>query len=1263
MKKFIDKALALVALCAAVIFGMPAVSQTKASADTPKGGDYYCTPDDIYLYGSKTQNYENMTWTHHPEEYYTNASDIISGVTLHIDPDGSYTITVPAIESFTSSNGLDHRGTLDGFTLTGKFVRSPDDSRTSGDPYMGELFYVGENDDGSSYYQNYYALLDNTMKCDPVSIGYHIPNSYGDIYDYTFTPEAAFVMTAKRTEKANDKDTGAIVQIYLKGDITPLDENTTDFREFDDYEFKLSYTAESDPEQKKEDNSDKKSYSLNPDTVMKIAGYDFGYIDRGSYFDSAAEIITPTSISIGDDGTYSIAIAPTKQPTSKELSGEIGVLDGFTLTGKLAGDYNGDKYSGGLTFTNKNGNTEGYRDDNAAFTPDSDTFKYTEEGTGTTYIVSINDAYISTWDTLESEPQECVYVSISGTMKLMGGNDAEFPFNFSATYLVDNVPGDDSSENVVIDTSAAESEGEDGGVVIDDEIVDPEDKDDRSPDGKKGSKSSGSKAAGAVGGGALVGAAVAGATVSGKKKKKEKGKSTYRMHVYKEFGDYIKKGTPSVYVFARIVETRSDGTQLNRPDLTARIKISSATQGLLVTDHGMSDIWKAGEVYIPDESMKQDEGIISFLFVGAGGTFTQNMHFRLLASKPYIEFPRQDRLDAMMTVPVLFGDGSTTEVPFILKGFTKPPERIDLKSSSDMLNVSYSPVNAAAQLYKATIVNYTGAVEPSGNYPQQNYVHITAQNAAEFAEGDMLINLYPYGIFVTFPSYNIPEDGYYNFYTAVGESVDYNSPKLAATQFNAGAAYRKPDGSVVINYDGIKINEKLTAQDSISANVEKRFKYRIMAKGSGEWLFSPGWTIPHFDTDKFLYKLGISFSQEGQSFSYELPIRLLGEVMSTADAQAREEEKQKLRRILSIVGLSSNGTARELIRNWDNIPTNQLHLVRRAVYEEGRDYYVAEAEQWLKVSDEMDKRIAFWATVRWLDNMAFSIVVRIYFESVGDYAEAIATPLYDMLLDTLGQRASNKLWERENEPISWQQVTGMLMRMAEGAAWACLTEDFAAGNVKRATSHIGALIAAAVSINFVKRYYLDSSTEGDLWKSIKLAVSDTGINAIKAMFIYAIVGKFYHNSANLKPLAERYLGKYFAESYEALLSTAEKYVGMKAVREVTNATAASRLAEGVAYALGDGVAEAFHQLMGSDPETFSKLGTTFTYTDENGKRHETNLLYAVCYLVKDMCRTFMLDEKFGEGKIKTAVNRKMPENQPYVSQEDVDAELGRLHRT
>ncbi|MBQ9489048.1 MAG: hypothetical protein IKQ25_00960 [Lachnospiraceae bacterium] len=128
-------------------------------------------------------------------------------------------------------------------------------------------------------------------------------------------------------------------------------------------------------------------------------------------------------------------------------------------------------------------------------------------------------------------------------------------------------------------------------------------------------------------------AAAAGAAGSGSEKpdgSDEKKRSTFKMYINKDFGNQLKKGDEPKAVYARIVERKPSGEEVDRTDLTEQIQVFSSDGSLVVTDGGMStNGYRCAMACVPDVDEPEPEGKVSFFFEGEGGTFTQNVIFNI----------------------------------------------------------------------------------------------------------------------------------------------------------------------------------------------------------------------------------------------------------------------------------------------------------------------------------------------------------------------------------------------------------------------------------------------------------------------------------------------------------------------------------------------------------------------------------------------------------------------------------------------------------
>lgn len=214
-------------------------------------------------------------------------------------------------------------------------------------------------------------------------------------------------------------------------------------------------------------------------------------------------------------------------------------------------------------------------------------------------------------------------------------------------YLYTSEPGTAGStpqQHVTVSSDASKEGGEDGGWVI---------------------------PAAVVGGLAVAGGAVALGRRGRKKdgsdpdpddgKRDEEPQSTFRMQLYKEFGDTLFVGANVETVGARIEEVRADGTVLDRPDLTARITFG-ASDNLEARAIGMQGRYQC--LNVKAASADSPTAIVAITFTGEGGTFTNNVKFKVGKSELFFG-------DVALTF--IAGYRQTLSIPFCFKGMQLPP--------------------------------------------------------------------------------------------------------------------------------------------------------------------------------------------------------------------------------------------------------------------------------------------------------------------------------------------------------------------------------------------------------------------------------------------------------------------------------------------------------------------------------------------------------------------------------------------------------------
>ncbi len=131
--------------------------------------------------------------------------------------------------------------------------------------------------------------------------------------------------------------------------------------------------------------------------------------------------------------------------------------------------------------------------------------------------------------------------------------------------------------------------------------------------------------------GTAVGTAAAGASTEDDEKKKK----SYKMKIYKEFGDTIRPGE-QVPVYARIVEVIK-GTEYDRPQLSKDIVIQSHDEVFITEMYAsLAGSYKCATVEVNPAQEVSNEGVIDFIYRGEGGVFINSVTFK--AKMPEILF-------------------------------------------------------------------------------------------------------------------------------------------------------------------------------------------------------------------------------------------------------------------------------------------------------------------------------------------------------------------------------------------------------------------------------------------------------------------------------------------------------------------------------------------------------------------------------------------------------------------------------------------------
>ncbi|MBR1863755.1 MAG: hypothetical protein IJ806_06690 [Ruminococcus sp.] len=284
----------------------------------------------------------------------------------------------------------------------------------------------------------------------------------------------------------------------------------------------------------------------------------------------------------------------------------------------------------------------------------------------------------------------------------------------------------DGKINEVIDTKANEKEGETEESVSA-KIV-------------EGVKDVG-KAGAAAGAAGAAAAALTSGTADDEKRKKQ---SEYKMKIYKDFGNTI-DSSAQPFIYARMVEINEDGETV-RSDLTARISIFAANEGLIVESAGMNDIWQTARLTLNPDRGDVSEGIVAFRFTGEGGSFTNNVHFEL--AEPRVVFHQEH-----MAIPAL--QEKEELLNFDVEGFDTETLELEAEYPSDFsYAVALLPSENVPTSFFAVFVDINTTPGEAGTCDSYTFTVKAHDRQGHEAEGSITVHRVNIGLNISAAALN-----------------------------------------------------------------------------------------------------------------------------------------------------------------------------------------------------------------------------------------------------------------------------------------------------------------------------------------------------------------------------------------------------------------------------------------------------------------------------------------------------------------------------
>lgn len=657
---------------------------------------------------------------------------------------------------------------------------------------------------------------------------------------------------------------------------------------------------------------------------------------------------------------------------------------------------------------------------------------------------------------------------------------------------------------------------------------------------------------------AIGGAAVAVATGGGAGKKsgskKKKGKkeekeeeerkpSTFRMYFYKDFGNCLKRGEEAKYVYARMVETTFDGKQVDRPDLSSKIVISSGTQSFSVVEQGMSGNYKCALISVP-ENFNERMACVNFRFVGEGGTYTNNLWFHVLG-EPRILFPDGNRYKDYERIDVLRGDDRTYEVLFTLVDFINEPKIVRTTKCSEGYHVTIERLGVVEGRndidYKLCIHNQTyKKMDSPFQQKERNFVVFEALNDEDHVTASVDIDLYPEGISVevTNRSDAIKDDELviHAIDDDRAKRLDY---KILPTVVQFTCAYATEDGKTVITHEGFEVAKSFEPNTEKTDVLLKRWWYEIENQKTEEAIYAviPKEVLSIKDEPPTLVRWHVLCHQGVRAFMTDVPVRLMGDVLDAESVENRAKEVELLLRTITrydlvLVGDENNNLVNSVYEMANNYMVSEAELkqFRYRIVKTARDYYYKESLREQGKSEMLTIAYYTACTLDWLGDQAFAYVLKCW---AGE-ADDLIMPWYKLMKKLLVDWTHQKVWNLPSKDTFERQFMLALEEMIEaymvnllfGIIVPCdangiwerfrrvdiskvnltnldetLTKVFGGMDYKSVAKTSGVLISMISTLNFCKHYF-DEQDEacGKFGQAIYATFCDCTLTAFKKTF-------------------------------------------------------------------------------------------------------------------------------------------------------------------
>ena len=703
------------------------------------------------------------------------------------------------------------------------------------------------------------------------------------------------------------------------------------------------------------------------------------------------------------------------------------------------------------------------------------------------------DCYSSSY---EENGKNIFYVSFSGRSKEVNLDYVTICFRVAGV-LPKGVKSADVTSNAWITT------GEDGGVTVPVSIV-------------IGLVSAGT---------ALIGAASL-ANSGNTALDEEKRRKSYKMYVQKDFGDAIRKGAKDASIVrCRMVEIDELGKEHDRDDLTKNITATSNEMEIVNTR--VNGRYFEAHVRVP-ANYESDKATLTFTFTGEGGTFINNVIFRVVdgAELQFILVGEgEGTYNENCGIKAIEGDGFTYDATFEIVNATTPPKKEDISSTPNSnFDVEFEETDKPAT-FKMLVKNKTVASSEEDIFTdikQEKFeINVKLEDEEKPLQGFVIVDLYQEGItFATSEKGEKNGTKYIQIQAYEKEKSQGLDGAWQATEIKITLAV-KGDNKVIINpqeaeYEFDKLQPTgIGSKEGVERSIASKFEYdKDFDKDhytEPRYTFTPkSHLCEPEDGTFFMVYLPVKATFDGKTYDRNAPLRLRGLDPDPMEKEWQKEYDKLKERIQKYSTPENKSKWEEKLQSLvgEAKPSvEELRLTSKYVVMQYMRYWTIEAEKHLDEAKMYDKIVDYLEWAKFFGDCAFSYIITAYAGTAAPVVDAIVSPIKDFTLEAVGEMIAAKI---RGQSVEFDKFDFVKVALDAG-------DNLISGNIsftdwKKAASTLGMYFAYAT----LKNFYINlvKNDKCDLYGALIAGFKDMTKAALTSMAgkVFDAVLKHYRSS-------------------------------------------------------------------------------------------------------------------------------------------------------